>query len=183
MVISKVQTYILIPGHFSTCYSCTTTESDTDAKFYLAVPAEYIGTIQEHLNQAYESLLAYSDPNEPEWHPRTYLCPTVILDDSVLHLLNANIADMLVERALGTTKTEVQLHPSLEPRKAVMLCIPENQIDKIYADDNTYFDQFCITCAYILLNRKLWTIVVEFQANGDRHDYTIMDGVAWIDLN
>jgi len=183
MVVSKVQTYILIPGRSGTYYSYSPAESDTDAKFYLAVPADYIGTIQEYLKIAHESLPAYSDSNEPEWHSRTYLCPTVMLDDGVLHLLSADVANMLMERALSTSKTEVRLHLSLEPREAVMLCIPENQMDKVYEDDDTYFDRFCITYAYILLNRNLWTIVVEFQANGDRHDYTIMDGVAWIDLD
>jgi hypothetical protein len=176
-------TYVLIPGRSSTYYSYSPTDSDTDTKFYLAIPVDYIGTIQEYLNLAYESLLAYSDPGESERNRRTYLCPTVMLDAGVLRLLSANVADTLIEHALNTSKTELQLHPSLEPREAVMLSIPKNQMDKVYEDDDTYFDRFCITYAYILLNKGLWTIVIEFQANGDRHGYTILDGVAWIDLN
>jgi hypothetical protein len=183
MVASKIQTYILISGHCSTYYSYSTTESSADANFYLAIPPDYIGTIQEYLKLARESPLAHSDPDEPGCRPRTYLCPTVMLDNGVLHLLSANIANTLMEHAVSISKIEVPLHPSLEPVEAVMLCIPENQMDKVYEDDDTYFDQFCITYAYILLNKGLWTIVIEFHANGDRHGYTILDGVAWIDLN
>jgi hypothetical protein len=183
MVVSKIQTYLLIPGRSSTYYSYSPTESNTDAKFYLAIPADYIGTIQEYLNLAYESLQACSGPCGSEWNRHTYLCPTVMLDDGVLHLLSANVADMLMEHALSISETQVQLHPSLNPRKAAILCIPEYLMDKVYEDDDTHFDRFCITYAYILLNRGLWTIVIEFQANGDRHGYTMLDGVAWIDLS
>jgi len=175
-------TYVLIPGRSSTYYSYSPAESDAGARFYLAVPADYIGTIQGYLNLAYESLLTYSDPNELEWHQRTYLCPTLMLDEGVLHLLSANAAGTLVGHALNASKTRLQLHPSLKPMEAAMLCIPKNQMNKVYEDDGIYSDRFCITYAYILLNKGLWTIVIEFQANGDRHDYTLLDGVAWIDL-
>jgi hypothetical protein len=183
MVASKTQTYILIPGRSSTYYSYSPTDSDTDTKFYLAIPVDYIGTIQEYLKLAYESLLACSGSNEPERRPRTYLCPTVMLDAGVLHLLSANVANTLMEHEPSTSKTELKLHPSLKPVEAVMLSVPKNQMDKVHKDDDTYFDRFCITNAYILLNKGFWTIVVEFHANGDRHGYTILDGVAWIDLS
>jgi hypothetical protein len=183
MVASKIQTYILIPGHYSTYYSYGPADLGTGANFYLAIPPDYIGTIQEYLKLAGESPLAHPDPNEPEQRPHTYLCPTVILDVGVLHLLGSDVADMLMARALTTSKTEIQLHPSLKPTEAVTLCITENQIDKVYEDDDTYFDRFCITCAYILLDKGLWTIVIEFQVNGDRHSYTVLDEVAWIDLS
>jgi len=182
MVASKIQTYVLIPGRSSTYYSYSPAESATGARFYLAAPADYIGTIQGYLNLAYESLLTYSDSNELEWHQRTYLCPTVMLDEGVLHLLSADIADTLVEHALSASKTRLQLHPFLKPIEAATLCIPEEQMDKVYENDDTYSDRFCITYAYILLNKGLWTIVIEFQANGDLHGYTLLDGVAWIDL-
>jgi hypothetical protein len=182
MVAAKIQTYVLIPGHASTYYSCSPTESATDAIFYLAVPADYIGTIQEYLKLAYESPLACPDPNELERHRHTYLCPTVMLDEGVLHLLSADVAGMLAGHALSASKTRLQLHPSLKPIEAAMLCIPEDLMDMVYEDDGIYSDRFCITYAYILLNKGLWTIVIEFQANGDRHGYTLLDGVAWIDL-
>jgi hypothetical protein len=186
MVASKIQTYILIPGRYSTYYSYGPADLGTGANFYLAIPPDYIETIQEYLQLACKSPLAHPDPSHPnelEQRPHTYLCPAIMLDNSVLHLLSANIADMLMEYAISISKIEVPLHQSLKPTEAVMLCIPENQIDKVYEDDDTYFDQFCITYAYILLNRGLWTIVIEFETYGDRHGYTILDGVAWIDLD
>jgi hypothetical protein len=183
MVASKIQTYVLIPGRSSTYYSYSPTESDAGAKFYLAIPADYIGTIQEYLNLACESLLTYSDPSELEWHQRTYLFPTIMLDEGVLHLLSADVVETLVGHALISSKTRLQLHPSLKPIEAAMLCIPEDRVDKVYEDDNIYPDRFCITYAYILLNRGLWTIVIEFQTNGDHYGHTLLDGVAWIDLS
>jgi hypothetical protein len=185
MVASKIQTYILIPGRSSTYHSYSTTESGTDAKFYIAIPADYIDTIQKYLELASEGSLARSESSNQERKQLTYLCPTVMLDSDILHLLSADVADMLMERALSTSKTEVQLHPSLNPKRSIMLDIPEDLMNRVYEENNhdTYFDLFYITYAYILLNKGLWTIVIEFQANEDRYSYTLLDGVAWIDLS
>jgi len=100
---SNIQ-YTLIPGRSSTYYSYSPSESDTDAKFYLAIPVDYISTIQEYLKLAHESLPVFSDPNKSEWHQYTYLCPTVMLDVGVLHLLSAEVADMLTEHALSVSE-------------------------------------------------------------------------------
>jgi hypothetical protein len=130
MVVSNGQTYILIPGCFST-YNPPSSE-EREAQFYLAVPAEYIGTIQEHLNQAYESPLGWSDPNDPKWSRYTYVCPIVVLDRNILQLLSADTVDLLAKHALTVSETELQLHPSLKPVRAVELSIDEDLMDKVF---------------------------------------------------